>query len=46
MHKKKNIIIKPTVDILDLAGTFHPRKNKNKSVLDARKAMEKQYKRF
>lgn len=40
------IKIKPTKDILDLAGTFHPRKNKKKSALDARKYMEKHYKRF
>ncbi len=41
-----HIKIKPTEDILDLAGTFTPKKNKKKTALDARAAMEKQYKRF
>lgn len=41
---KDHIKIKPTFDILDIAGTFHPRKKK--SVLKARKYMEKHYKRF
>lgn len=43
---KDHIKIKPTVDILDLAGTFTPKKNKKKTALEARAAMEKQYKRF
>jgi len=42
---KNHIKIKPTFDILDIAGTFHPRKNKNKSVLKAREYMETHYKR-
>ena len=37
--------IEPTEDILDIAGTFKPKKNKNKSALDAREAMEREYKR-
>jgi bifunctional DNA-binding transcriptional regulator/antitoxin component of YhaV-PrlF toxin-antitoxin module len=32
--------------ILDLVGKFRPKKNKNKSVLEAREAMEKNYSRF
>lgn len=44
--KDDYIKIKPTFDILDIAGTFYPRKNKKKSALDARKYMEKHYKRF
>ena len=44
--KEDYIKIKPTIDILDLAGTLHPRKNNKKSALDARKYMEKHYKRF
>lgn len=40
------ITIKPSKDIFDLAGTFHPKKNKNKSPSQARSLMEKQYKRF
>lgn len=43
---KDHIKIKPTFDLLDIAGTFYPRKNKKKSALDARKHMEKHYKRF
>lgn len=43
---KNYIQIKPTFDLLDIAGTFHPRKNKNKSALEAREYMEKHYKRF
>ncbi len=42
---KDHIKIKPTFDLLDIAGTFYPRKNKKKSALDARKYMEKHYKR-
>ena len=38
------IRIEPTQDILDLAGTFHPKKGK--SVLKAREAMEKKYQRI
>lgn len=44
--QKDHIRIKPSFDILDIAGTFYPRKNKKKSVLDARQYMEKHYKRF
>lgn len=43
---KDHIKIKPTFDILDIAGTFVPKKNKRKSALAARGAMEKHYKRF
>ncbi len=42
---KDYIKIKPTFDLLDIAGTFYPQKNKKKSALDARKYMEKLYKR-
>ena len=42
---KDHVKIKPKQDILDMAGTLVPRKNKSKTALDARKAMEKQYKR-
>lgn len=42
---KKTIKIKATQDILDLAGTFVPPENKNKSVLEARKSFENNYKR-
>jgi len=42
---KKSISVEPTEDILDLAGTFVPNVNKNKSVLEARNAMETSYKR-
>lgn len=38
------IKITPTTDILDLAGTFSP--PKGKSVLGARRALERAYKRF
>lgn len=37
--------IKPTQDILDIAGTFKPKKNKNRSALQAREAMEGRYTR-
>lgn len=44
VKKMKNYIkIEPTKDILDLAGKVKPTKNKSKSVLDARSAMEKSY---
>lgn len=43
--KRDHIRIKPTVDIMDIAGTLHPRKNKNKSALQAREYMAKHYKR-
>lgn len=39
------LIIEPTKDVLDMVGSLKPRKNKNKSVLQAREAMEKQYSR-
>ena len=42
---KNHLIVKPTKDILDYEGTIIPQKNKNKSVLDARKALEKSYQR-
>ena len=41
--KEDYIKIKPTFDILDIAGTFHPRRKK--SVLKAREYMETHYKR-
>lgn len=44
--KQDYIKIKPTFDLLDIAGTFHPRKNRNKTALDAREYIEKHYKRF
>ncbi|KKS79022.1 MAG: hypothetical protein UV54_C0044G0011 [Candidatus Beckwithbacteria bacterium GW2011_GWA2_43_10] len=40
---KKSIKITPQEDILDLAGTLKPRKNKNKTALQARKYMETHY---
>ncbi len=42
---KGKLIIEPTEDILDMAGSLKPRKNKNKTALQAREAMEKQYSR-
>lgn len=44
--KQDYIKIKPTFDLLDIAGTFYPRKNKNKTALKAREYIEKHYKRF
>jgi len=45
LEKSKNFIkITPAKDILDLAGSFIPKKVK--SVLEAREAMEKKYKRI
>ncbi len=41
----KVINIKPTLDVLDLAGSLQPKANKSKSVLEARQAMEKEYER-
>jgi len=41
--RKKEIKIKPVPDILDLAGTFKPKRKVN--VLKAREAMEKIYER-
>lgn len=41
--EKKKATIKPAPDILDLAGTFKPKKKIN--VLKARKWMEKHYER-
>ena len=41
-----HIKIYPTVDILDLAGSLHPSKNKRKSPLQARRALDKLYRRF
>lgn len=41
-----HVKIRPTVDIFDLAGSLHPQKNKNKSPLQARRALAKQYRRF
>lgn len=40
---RRRIEIKPSPDILDLAGTFKPKKKVN--VLKAREAMEKRYER-
>ncbi|MBU1085035.1 MAG: AbrB/MazE/SpoVT family DNA-binding domain-containing protein [Candidatus Beckwithbacteria bacterium] len=40
------LIIEPTEDILDIAGSFKPKFNKDKSALDAREAMENNYSRF
>jgi AbrB family looped-hinge helix DNA binding protein len=39
------LIVEPTKDVLDMIGSLKPRKNRNKSVLQAREAMEKQYSR-
>lgn len=45
VKRMKNYIkIEPTKDILDLAGKIKPNSNKSKSVLEARVAMEKDYK--
>lgn len=44
--KKDHVEIRPTSDILDVAGTFFPRKNTKKTALDARKYMEKHYQRI
>ncbi|MBI4130564.1 AbrB/MazE/SpoVT family DNA-binding domain-containing protein [Candidatus Roizmanbacteria bacterium] len=41
-----HVKVRPVKDILDLAGTFKPRKNAGVSVLKAREAMEKNYERF
>lgn len=41
---KGYIKIEPTEDILDLAGKVKPGKNKSKSVLEAREALEESYK--
>lgn len=41
----QSIIIRPKNDILDLAGTLKPRKNADKSPLQARDAMEQAYTR-
>ena len=41
----KSIMITPQEDILDLAGTLKPRKNKNKTALQAREYMETHYSR-
>ena len=43
-RKKKEIKIKPAPDILDLAGTFKPKRKIN--VLKAREMMEKYYERL
>ena len=42
---KNHLLVKPTKDILDLAGSFIPQKNKGKSPLQARIAHEKTYQR-
>lgn len=42
---KDHLKVYPIKDILDLAGTYKPKKNKSKSALKARESMEKQYKR-
>lgn len=41
---KNQILIEPTEDILDLAGSFVPKTKK--PVMKAREAMEKRYRRF
>lgn len=38
-----SLMIKPVKSLLDLAGKLKPRKNANKSSLEARTAMDKQY---
>lgn len=43
---KNYLIVKPTKDILDLAGSLTPKINKNRSPLEARKVLEKSYKRI
>lgn len=43
--KNGKIIITPAVTLLDLAGTFIPRANKDKSALEAREYMEENYER-
>ncbi|MBI4004861.1 AbrB/MazE/SpoVT family DNA-binding domain-containing protein [Candidatus Roizmanbacteria bacterium] len=43
-QSKTNIVIKPAVDILDLAGTMAP--SRKKPLLKARKQMERQYSRI
>lgn len=40
-----HVKIMPVKDILDLAGSFKPKKNAGVSVLKAREAMEKSYER-
>lgn len=40
------LVIESTKDILDMAGSLVPKKNKDKTALQAREAMEKQYSRF
>ena len=45
-EKNKSFKIRPIVDILDLAGTFKPRRHRGVSVLKAREYMEKHYERF
>lgn len=40
------ITVEATEDILDLAGTFVPVANKDKTALDAREAMEDEYQRI
>lgn len=42
---KKKSIREKQFDILDIAGKFKPRKNKNKTALQAREYMEKHYRR-
>lgn len=43
---KKNLVqVESTEDILDLAGTFKPRKNAHRSIESARRALEKTYER-
>ncbi|MBU1322935.1 hypothetical protein KKE48_05055 [Patescibacteria group bacterium] len=45
LTKKTNKTLSFKVDILDIAGKFKPRKNKNKTALQAREYMEKHYRR-
>jgi len=42
---KDSVKVKPAQDVLDLAGTFKPRKNQRRTTLEAREAFEKNYHR-
>ena len=43
--KKQEVVLRPQPDIVDIAGTMKPRKNKKARVTNARKAMEETYDR-
>jgi len=45
MEKLRQKKEKPIGDILDIAGTLVPKKNKGRSALEAREYMEKHYRR-